>query len=384
MKKQKSPQLLRAAGLVSLAALLVLQLAGMLFTTPAYATQITNRSLQLVAGASDGGSKPGGIVNHKFKFTLPTAGTVGSVSFEYCKTAADVGALTCVAPDGMTAATATFGNETDSTVTGFSMDLASRTANSYVLTRTAAAISANAVVTVQVNGVLNPSTEGTFFVRISSFASTNASGVAIDKGTVAASTSEQILLDGTMPESLVFCTGETIGLTISVPDCSTAGTGTIHFNQLFSPTATAYSLSQMAASTNAGSGYSISVNGTTLTSGANTITAMTAAGIANALVKGTGQFGINLVANTIETAPIGNLVAPSSITTNLRGQPTTDYGAADSYKFVSGDPIANSGNPTLGGSDAQIFTITYVANVPGSQPAGNYATTLTYICTPTY
>lgn len=91
--------------------------------------------------------------------------------------------------------------------------------------------------------------------------STDTTGVVLHKETVAASTAEPIILDGTMPESLVFCTGETIGLTSSVPDCGTATDGAISFNQLFSPIPTATATSQMAASTNAGSGYAITVNG---------------------------------------------------------------------------------------------------------------------------
>jgi len=380
MKKTKSPQLLRAVGLLSLATLLVFQFVGAFLTRPAYATQITDRSLLLVAGATDGGSKPGGVVNHKFSFTLPTAGTVGSLKFEYCTTAADVGALTCIAPTGLSVSSATFGNETGSSVTGFGMG--AKTVNSFILTRTAAGISANAAVKVQANSITNPTTlHSTFFVRISSYAAVDASGVAIDKGTVAATVTSPIVLDGTMPESLVFCTGETVGLTASVPDCGTATAGVIHFNQLFSPTATATSLSQMAASTNAGSGYSITVNGTTLTSGANTISGMASPG---ASTHGVSQFGINLVANTIDIVSTGIVLAPASNTTNYRGQPLTDYATADSFKFVPGEAIANSGNAVLGGTDAQIYTVTYIANVPGSLPAGNYSTTLTYICTPTY
>jgi len=381
MKTTKSPQLLRAVGLLSLATLLVFQFVGAFLTTPAYATQITNRSLLLIAGATDGGSKPGGVVDHKFTFTLPTAGTVGSLRFDYCTTAADVGALTCIAPTGVSATASTFGNETGSSVTGFAMG--TKTASSFILTRTAAGISANSVVKVQVHNVTNPTTvHQTFFVRISSYASIDATGSAIDKGTVAATVNEPIVLDGTMPESLVFCTGATIGLTASVPDCGTATSGVIHFNQLFSPTATATSLSQMAASTNAGSGYSITVNGSTLTSGANTIAAM---GTAGASTHGVSQFGLNLMANTVDTVSTGAVIAPASNTTNYRGQPAiSDYGTADSFKYLSGEAIANSGNSVLGGTDAQIYTVTYIANVPGSLPAGNYSTTLTYICTPTY
>ncbi len=198
-----------------------------------------------------------------------------------------------------------------------------------------------------------------------------------------------------MPESLVFCAGATIAKTASVPDCTTATTGAVSFNQLFSSTATAYATSQMAASTNAGGGYAISVNGPTLTSGSYTIPAMSS--VAQSAF-GTGQFGLNLVRNDNGTAGYGNaptidaydtFVASADIDltsnqTNLRGQPTTDYATNGEFKFLSGDVIANSGDNVLGPTDAQIYTVSYIANVAGSQAPGTYTTTLQYICTPTF
>ena len=382
--KKISPPLLKALGLLSLATILVLQVV---LPTPTNAAQILDRSLTLVAGGVDGGSKPGGIVNHRFTFTLPSGGSVGSIKFEYCTTAADVGAFTCVAPTGMNAGTVTLGGETG--ITGMTMHPATGpNFNSYYLSRGSAyTLGANTTVTYTVNGVTNPNygvvpaSNKTFFVRVTAYASTDTTGVPVHRGTVAASTAEQIILDGTMPESLVFCTGATIGLTASVPDCGTATSGLISFNQLFSPTATATASSQMAASTNASSGYSITINGATLSSGSNTIAAMTTAGPS---LHGNSQFGLNLKANTIDTVATGTELAPTSNAANLRGQPLAGYDTVDSFKFNSGDPVANSGNTVLGGTDAQIYTATYIANVPGSLPAGNYSTTLTYICTPTY
>ena len=342
----------------------------------ASAAQITSRSLTLQAGASDGGSKPSGIVHHLFGFTLPTAGTVGSIKFEYCTTAAGA----CTTPTGLTTTAATLGAETG--VTGFSM--VNATNGAPYLTRTAAAIGANTAVTYRLDSITNPSTTNqTFYVRITSYASTDTTGGSTDLGAVAASTATQIVLDGTMPESLVFCTGATVSTTLGVPDCATATAGTVSFNQLFSPTDTATATSQMAASTNAGFGYIITVNGPTLTSGANTVTAMSSATTG---VRGTSQFGMNLKANTTTTSTpaVGTEVAPAANGTNYRGQATAGYNTVDTFKFTSGDTVANSANGGAGGTDAQIFTASYMVNVPGSQPAGTYTTTLTYICTPTY
>lgn len=390
MKQLNTPTHIRAFSVFLLFAVIFAQ--AILPFNVASAAQITTRSLELKASDDGltGGSKPGGTVNHSFVFTLPTATSVGSVQFQYCTTPADVGALTCVPPTGMDSSIATLGS---STIAGLTM--VHGPANSYHLTRSpgsAVALGAGTVATILIKGVTNPSPLGTFFVRINTFASLNASGSPIDTGSVAAATADPILLSGTMPESLVFCTGATVGLDIAtstVPDCSTATAGTIAFNQLFSPTDTATSKSQMAASTNAGFGYAISVNGPTLTSGANTISGMAG----GASVRGTPQFGMNLKANTITVAssfPGGSAeVAPAANANNFKGEASAGYNTIDSFKFVTGNVVADSYNGYVFGTntaatDAQIYTVSYIANVPGSQPAGTYSTTLTYICTPTF
>lgn len=375
MNRTTHHTMFRVISVVAVFAVIALQLVP--FGT-ANAAQITTRSLTLQAGATDGGSAPGGNVNHLFTFTLPTSGTVGSISFQYCTTASG----TCNMPLGMdsTLPGTSLGSTTG--LTGFTLN--KTTNGTPYITRAAAAMTGPQVVTVPIDGIKNPTTANqTFFVRISSFASTDTTGGATDTGTVTAATANPIVLSGTMPESLVFCTGATVGLTGGVPDCLTATAGTINFNQLFSPTDTATATSQMAASTNAGSGYSITVNGATLTSGANTIAGMAASAGG---VRGSSQFGLNLKANTVATSTpaIGTELAPAADGTRYKGQPLVGYNTVDNFKFVSGDPVANSANGGAGGTDAQIYTASYIANVPGNLPAGTYQTTLTYICTATY
>lgn len=378
----------------SIAGLALLVVA--LLPAKSYATgQITNRTLTLQAGASDGGSKPAGVVNHLFSFTLPTAGNISSIKFQYCTTAdIDIGG-TCTTPTGLVTTSATLGTQT-----GVNFTSLNNTTNGSPYLTAASPIGIvtsgggqNNVVSFQLLTVTNPDATNcggqpncTFFVRISTYASTDTTGSPVDSGTVAASTSTQIKLTGTMPESLIFCTGGTINVNGSgIPDCTTASSGDITFNQLFSPTATSYATSQMAASTNALSGYSITVAGPTLTSGTNTIPAI--GGTAATSNIGTGQFGMNLVANTTPT--VGTAITPTSNTTNLRANPTTNFGTADSFAFdaSSANTIANSDNNTPGSAaptDSQIYTASYIVNVSGSQVAGTYTTTLTYICTPTF
>jgi hypothetical protein len=141
----------------------------------------------------------------------------------------------------------------------------------------------------------------------------------------------------------------------------------------------------MAASTNADSGYSITVNGTTLTSGSNTVTAMTTTGTGDAPVRGTSQFGMNLRANTSAVAasfPGSSAdVAPANNGSNYKARALTGYASVDHFRFVSGEAVADS---TSDPSDIETYTVSYIVNVNGAQAVGTYTTTLTYICTATF
>ncbi len=378
--------------------------APMLFATQnvSAAGQITDRSLTLMAGAGgDGGSKPDGIVNHYFQFTIPSTTTpIGSIKFEYCTTAANsIISPTCVTPTGLNTnlvappdpANTTLGSELGSGATGFSLN--KTTNGAPFLYKASAAAPLNGNLKFRLDNIHNPTDKAPFFVRITTYSTTTPTvGSEIDEGTVAAVINEQIILRGTMPESLVFCTGANISKTSGVPDCSTATSGLIWFDRLFSSTDTAMAISKMAATTNAGSGYAITVNGPTLTSGFNTIPGITTP---SASTKGVAQFGLNLTTNSAAAAPGFPGTAPAISATidlasngsNLNGRATADYALADTFKFVTGDIVADSnydatGNPEP--TDAQIYTVSYIANVPGSQPAGTYTSTLTYICTATF
>lgn len=345
-------------------------------TTTSAAT-LTSRSLTLQANGTNGGSKAGVAVNHLYTFTVPTGGNIGSIKFQYCTTPADAPLGSCTMPTGLSTTSATLG--TSSGIAGWT-SVVNTTQGSPYVTRTAANVTAGTTATVQLVNVTNPTAVNTtFYVRISTYASTNATGSPVDTGSVAASTASSIVLTGIMPESLIFCTGATINSVANVPDCTTATSGDILFDRLFSPNDTALATSQMAASTNAQYGYVITVNGNTLQSGANNIAAMAAAA---ASTKGTAQFGMNLKANTTPT--IGTEISPVSDGTNLKGRATTGYDTVNSYKFTSGQTVADSAQGGAGPTNGQTYTVSYIVNVPGNQLPGTYTTTLTYICTPTF
>ncbi len=91
---------------------------------------------------------------------------------------------------------------------------------------------------------------------------------------------------------------------------------------------------------------------------------------------GVEQFGINLVANT----------SPSSIGANPNnyqfgfGTIAPNYGTPNSYRYVEGETIALA-SKSSGITD---YTITFLVNVAGLTPGGQYTSNQTLIVTGTY
>jgi hypothetical protein len=329
----------------------------------AYAGQITTRSLTISNSAI---SATG--VSDTIAFTVPNVGSgnVGSINFQYCTTASG----TCTAPTGLSTSSATLTAQTGAS--GFTINTA--TAGAPYITRTAAAITAGTALSYTLGGITNPSSLGTFYVRITTYTAAALGGTATDTGTVAASTANTITLNATVPETLAFCVYNTGGT------CADSSTTTVNLGVL-GATVTGTGTSQFAASTNAGTGYIITYTGTTLTSGANTIPVYTAAA---SPADGTSGFGMNLRSNSYSngtsTVTIGADVVNGSAPSI--GTYATGYGTANTFNFVASTPttVAQSSGPT----NNNTFTASYIANIGGAQAAGLYTTTLTYICTPTY
>jgi hypothetical protein len=136
----------------------------------------------------------------------------------------------------------------------------------------------------------------------------------------------------------------------------------------------------MSASTNAGSGYVITINGTTLTSGLNNIAAMGTQSLNSGgcvvsctSATGTSQFGSNVRANTVPA--VGGDVTGLGTATGFGG-----YNTVNNFRFFTGDTVASVGGVTK----SNFFTNSYIVNVGGDQAAGVYSATMTYICTATF
>ncbi len=324
---------------------------------PAAAAQITPRKLTL--GSSAGNTA----TSWTFNFTVPTTGTtLRGMRFQVCQTASG----SCTVPTGWANTGASLASQPTNGGTGWSIDLATNADSIGITNSSSQTVTGGGVLTVQFTGVTNPNTtNSSFYVRISTY---NGAGytTVVDTGTVTASTATQIQLTGVMPESLIFCTGTAI----TGSDCSTVSGSSVDFG-FFSPISTVTGTSVMAASTNAQSGYVISVNGATLTSGSDTIPALTSP---TASAHSVGQFGLNLKANT--TPSVGAEVVGPGVATASAG-----YNTADLFKFVTGNTVASTGGTS---SDSNAFTVSYIVNVAGNQAPGTYTATMTYICTATF
>jgi hypothetical protein len=357
----------------------------------------TASSLTLTAitpGTTDGGSKPGGVVNNVFSFASNAA--IGSsnaqtIEFQYCVEAEPLTSCTNAAGAGVgnigmsttgTTATGLSGN-----LSGWTLSGSSTNGDPY-LTHAATTI-ASGTMTVTLTSITNPSAANkTFYVRMKVWTgATPGAGSLLASSVVAASTANPIVLNGTMPESLIFCTGGTITNQVTgnttLPDCSTASSAIINFNQLFSSQATATATSQMAASTNAGSGYVITYTADTLKNGSsNPIPAINGgSGTATALSIGTSEFGLNLAANTTPAAGAVKY-SPTISGGSFIGAVDAVYATPNSFAFKVN--TATTVAAATGPVDLERYTVTYAVDASGSLAAGTYATTLTYICTPTF
>lgn len=331
-------------------ALLLLSAAGALLFVPSTAAmQLQNRQLKIANAQAN--------TQTTYSFSLQTLNpsTVGSIRFQFCSNDPLVGEA-CTAPTGFDDRAAVLTTETG--MTGFVVDPMT-TANELVISRAPAASPAG-VSSYSFDHILNPDTNGSYYVRVETFASSDASGAHTDYGGLAFNIHGGLSIHSVVPPFLLFC----IGQTIDAYDCGTAEGAYTDFGEL-SPTRTATGHTTMLVATNAEFGYTVRADGTTLTSGINTISPMASPDVSR---QGTNQFGLNLRANSTPSSGVD----PSGPGT---GTPAASYNIPNLFKFVSGEVLASNTAP----ENYRMFTVDYIVNVIKGQAPGVYVTTLTYI-----
>lgn len=330
------------------------------FPQSAAAGQLTSRSLAVSSSLGNTSS------TWTFTFSVAATTALNGISFQPCTTASG----TCTTPTSWTNSGATFSSLTYNGSSQSSWALDNAAGYLRIKNNSSAATVSNPVVAT-FNTVTNPDTTNeTFFVRILTYTGDDFTG-QLDSGVVASSTSQSITVSATVDESLSFCTG-TSG--VSTSSCSGATGSSVGLQTAGSSnvtsSSTAFGTSQLGVGTNANSGYAITVNGVTLTSGGNTISALASQ---TASTTGNEQFGLNLKDNA--TPNVGSEADGSG-----SGTATANYGTVDQYRFVTGDSVASKNGAEL----FRRYTVSYIANITTATEAGSYSSALTYICTATF
>jgi hypothetical protein len=340
----------------SIIAAIVVSIFPFTYMSQAGAAQITGRSVTLSNSVGDAS----GVTYTLNTAALPTTGTaVKSVGIQFCDSLAGA----CSMPTGFSSSTSTLASQPTGLGSASGWTVSAATQGSLRIANAANSTNPSGAVSIAWNSVHNPTaTNTTFYGVITTYSNADWTG-AIDSGSVVLSTATQIQVALTVSEALTFCTGTSI----TGQNCATVSGNQVDLGN-GSTTSTASGTSVFAASTNGSSGYSVTVNGATLTSGSNTITALSSGGTSS---MGTKQFGLNLADNNT-TPPVG-----ADKTGSGTAAAAVNYGTDDTFRFATGETVASAAGPT----NANTFTVGYIANIDGVTPPGVYTSNLTYIAT---
>jgi hypothetical protein len=318
----------------------------------AYAvTRLLNRSLYVAS------SQSGATTDYTITFTHNTIAQIGSVDMLFCID--PIPYMPCDAPAGLDLSQATLTDQSGET--GY--NIVAQSANHIVLGRPPVMVG-SAPSSYTFHNVKNPTYMGhSFGARLSTYASSDASGSIIDLGSVLTQATESTRLETQVPPILIFCMAEQV-----TPDCAEIGDTTYTDMGTLSTTDTLRATTQMGVGTNASDGFVITVNGTTMAAGTRVINELTTP---TASEPGKMQFGLNLRANAnpaVGSDPDGD---------SANAVPMPNYDTPDKFMYKDGDIVAASPNVSL----IRRFTVSYIVNAPASLRAGTYTTSLTYICT---
>ncbi|MDB5169766.1 MAG: hypothetical protein JWN82_162 [Candidatus Saccharibacteria bacterium] len=312
-------------------------------------SRLDNRSLTL----SD--NQVSATAQYTFRFQPTSTDAIQTVLLQICSNDPFAGTA-CTPPTGFDATNANLLNQAGDV--GFSMSTQS-TANQLVLERTVAASTAQPN-SYEFDTVINPSTAGSYYVRFQTFAGSDINGPSNNYGGAAFAIASAVDINATVPPYLLFC----VGVTVPGFNCNSVSGDYVDFGEFSSRQATQGS-TQMLAATNAVDGYTIRVNGHSLTSGNNVIAELTGADVSR---PGVSQFGLNLRANT---APTGG----EDVSGVGSGVAAGGYNQVNFFRFNSGDVVAASVAP----DEARKYTATYMVNVSRDQAPGVYVSTIMYL-----
>ena len=376
--------------------------------TPVFISRVTDAQYLGTRSITLSTTKAGVQSNYNVSWVTDASGgnvTVGGVVIEFCDNDPIPGGGACTAPTGLNTMFASGLTDTSQVgMTGFSVDTSNSTVNKVILTNgTPPTVNAGTTVsfTLGGTGIVNPTTANhTFYARIATY-DTSAHAVAYtssnigtgvrDKGGIALSTEQQIVITSKVQERLTFC--------VYSGACSDNGTVNLllgNTNGILDSTSGAYvdKTTKFDIGTNANGGAAVTMKApNTLKSGTNSITAIGSTASFISASASTAQFGMCVIAGgglSASTNPTyfdatctGANVPQSSGT----GAPTANPGSAK-YGFndvaaasATGDTVGTKPN---GAGNSTGNLIAFMAKPADSTPAGIYQTTITLIATGAY
>ncbi len=392
------------------------------FSNLASAAQLTSRSVTIST------SKPSATATYTYAFTLPTTGNVGSISFQACTTPLG----TCISPGGtinMNAGTVTqtgwstnnFSRDTVGTgASGNCQSNSGSNTNFLCIKRTTAASETAGSRTVVAPSQVNPTANGSYFIRITTYSDTGWA-TAVDNGVVAYSITNQLTINARIQEVLNFCVGATAvddATTSPGSDCSAISGSTVDIGVLDAALVNTSPVSSNGGSstngvamvrTNAQSGVVISyfseqntssgllkVAGASCISNTSTtdqcINAPALSGVQAVINAGTEAFGFTIPG--VNCGSVSSYTCTfSSGTYNLQrssgyiGAAGNSYGVSNGYAWDStGNPvtIATSAGSSVKAVDDEALILKYAATQSITTPQGSYTVTQTFVATATY
>jgi hypothetical protein len=350
-------------------------------------------------------------VTYSINFTFGSSYTVKGIIVDFCGNDPIVGDASCTNPGGNTSfdvggATPSF--TTSGTIgtsgwtsAGLNTVTGSQKRTLELTDATGVAVTSASTATINLTNVTNDTVaNSTFYARILTYTTTAAAGsyapgsegAYSDYGGVALSTANTITITSKVQEQITFCvyTGANCGA-----GCTTANTagngcaitlgdthGVLSSSGPFVDITTKYDIAS-----NAANGVIIRVQGATLTSGSNSITAIGSSAASSS--AGSPQFGLCTwksggAATLTPASPYNN--ASCNTTSQTAGTGSTGGAGSAQFAFNTtnttstyGDVLANA---TAGASSTG--TIAFIGNIAISQQAGIYTTTLTFVATGSY
>jgi len=356
------------------------------------AAQVTSRSIEM---SNSDPAATASSVSYQVGFTTNATGyTVKGVVVDFCDNS-PISGDSCTAPTGFSVGTPTVAT-TGGSNTGLGSGWTAGSLNSgRTLTLTNATgqvLGASTPVVFTLSTATNPTAAAhTFYARIFTYTATagatgytaanpDAGAVETDYGGVALSTASNISITAKVQEQLSFCVYKT--------SCGTAPSLTLGDANGVLSSSNNYvnKQAQYDVQTNAQSGAALRIAGDTLKSGSNSITAIGSTNAASS--AGTAQFGLctyessgTAISYTGFNTYNSNGGSPcSGTTTGASGDGGAHFGFNTTNTLSTyGDQFA-----TVSAGSSSTGVLAFIANIPVSQPAGVYTTTLHLIATGTY